>query len=449
MQIATSLEPLYGPWWALPFGAMLLSIAILPLATPDFWHRAQGRIAVFWASAFLIPTAMVHGVPAAAGAMLHALLKEYTPLLILLVALYATGGGIAVRGHLHGSPGQNTLLLAVGALLASVMGTTGAAMLMVRPVIRANLARRRNAHVLVFFIFLVANAGGGLTPLGDPPLLLGLLGGVDFFWTVRHMAAPVLLLCALLLGIFHLTDRWFWSHESQAPGDRARPAQPLRVEGWRNVALLAVIAGTVLACGMWKPGIHGSLLGVSITLQDVVRDTLLICVTLVSLATTPRAARDHNHFQWAPMREVAKLFLGIFITIIPVVAMLRAGSAGPLAPLVRLTSDAAGQPVPALYFWATGVLSGLLDNAPTYLVFFNLAGGNPAQLMLHAPVLVAISSGAVFMGALSYIGNAPNFMVKAIAEHSKVRMPSFFGYMAWSCAVLLPCFVVLQLVFFP
>jgi len=435
-------------WWGLPFAAMLLSIALLPLFAARLWHHHQGKIAALWAALFLVPYAVRFGLHATWDAMLHTALHEYLPFVILLTALYTVSGGIAVRGNLHGSPAQNTLLLAVGTVLASIMGTTGAAMLMVRPVIRANDARRHNAHVLVFFIFLVANAGGALTPLGDPPLFLGFLKGVDFFWTLRHMLAPTALLCALLLALFYLLDRWSWSRaDERAPRDPT-PDSALGIVGAWNVLWLFAIVLAVLHSGIWKPQVTVTILGQQLELQNLVRDAALIGIALLSLATTPWQARHENQFTWAPMVEVAKLFLGIFLTIIPVIAILRAGPDGALAALVRLTTDAQGQPIAAAYFWLTGGLSAFLDNAPTYLVFFNLAGGDAAHLMAQATTLTAISAGAVYMGAVTYIGNAPNFMVKAIAEHRGVRMPSFFGYVGWSFAVLLPCFVVLTVVFF-
>ncbi len=436
-------------WWGLPFAALLLSIALLPLLAGQLWHHHQGKIAAGWALVFLLPFAVTFGLGVALQAALHTLLHEYLPFVILLTTLYTVSGGIAVRGNLHGSPAQNTLLLAIGTVLASVMGTTGAAMLMVRPVIRANDARRHNAHVLVFFIFLVANAGGALTPLGDPPLFLGFLKGVDFFWTVRHLLAPTALLCALLLAVFYVLDRWYWSQEAERQPVDPTPDRPMRIIGAWNVLWLLAIVLAVLHSGAWKPGITVSIFGQHLELQNLTRDAALITVAGLSWLTTPAAAREDNHFNWGPMIEVGKLFLGIFLTIIPVIAILRAGPDGALASLVRLTSDAQGQPIAAAYFWMTGTLSAFLDNAPTYLVFFNLAGGNAAHLMAQIGTLSAISAGAVYMGAVTYIGNAPNFMVKAIAEHRGVRMPSFFGYMGWSFAILLPCFLIITLVFFP
>ena len=337
----------------------------------------------------------------------------------------------------------------IGAVLASFMGTTGASMLMVRPLIRANDNRKHNAHVLVFFIFIVSNAGGSLTATGDPPLFLGFLKGVDFFWTVSHIFPETLFLIGALLAIFFAIDTWFYRREGVTRADPTPDDHTFGIEGGVNGLLLLAVIGLVLMSGTWKPGISFDIAGTPVGLEQLVRDGALIVVTLLSLKLTPPDAREKNQFNWAPMEEVAKLFAGIFLTITPVLAMLKAGMAGAFAPIVALVTSPDGQPIPAMYFWASGLLSSFLDNAPTYLVFFNLAGGDPQVLMTTlAPVLAAISAGSVFMGANSYIGNAPNLMVKAIAEDRGVKMPSFFGYMAWSFGILVPLFVAMTFIWF-
>jgi Na+/H+ antiporter NhaD/arsenite permease-like protein len=380
---------------------------------------------------------------------MHTLLGEYLPFVILLSALFATAGGIYVRGNLHGSPGLNCTLMAVGAALASVMGTTGASMLMIRPLIRANDNRRHVAHVVVFFIFIVSNAGGSLTPLGDPPLFLGFLQGVEFGWTLRHLLPQTLFLVGALLAIFYALDSAYYRREGVLPQDPTPDTQRLGLLGGINLLLLAAVVALVLMSGMWKPDLRWSVAGTEIELPSLVRDLGLVAVTLLSVGLTPATARLANQFSWAPMQEVAKLFAAIFLTMLPVLAMLKAGAEGPFGAVVQAVTAEDGQPLPWAYFWASGVLSSFLDNAPTYLVFFNLAGGDPQLLMnALAPTLAAISAGSVYMGANSYIGNAPNFMVKAIAEDRGIRMPSFFGYMAWSCAVLLPLFALMTLIWF-
>ncbi|ALE55515.1 sodium:proton antiporter [Paraburkholderia sp. RL17-368-BIF-A] len=438
--------------WGLPFAGVLLSIAVFPLVAPAFWHHHFGKIAAAWALAFLAPFAFAFGADVAFATLIHALLEEYIPFIVLLTALYTVAGGICVRGNLHGTPRLNVTILALGTLLASVMGTTGAAMLLIRPLLRANDNRRHVVHVVVFFIFLVANAGGSLSPLGDPPLFLGFLQGVDFFWTTTHLALPMLFVCAVLLVAFYCLDSYYFHRREEERSlflDPTPDSPRLGIDGKINFVLLGAVVGLVLMSGLWKPGVSFDVFGTHVALQNVVRDVALIGVTVLSILWTPRAARAGNDFNWAPIEEVAKLFAGIFVTIAPVITMLRAGEAGAFAGIVHLVNDSAGQPHDAMYFWATGLLSSFLDNAPTYLVFFNLAGGDAQSLMTTgATTLAAISAGAVFMGANSYIGNAPNFMVKSIAESRGVRMPSFFAYLGWSGAVLLPLFLVTGWLFF-
>jgi Na+/H+ antiporter NhaD/arsenite permease-like protein len=435
--------------WAVPFAGVLLSIALMPLFAQRVWHHHYGKIAAGWALLFLLPFALVYGGGTTAGLLAHTLLAEYIPFIILLVALYTAAGGIYISGNLHGSPALNVAIMAVGSVLASIMGTTGASMLLIRPLIRANDNRKHVAHVVVFFIFTVSNAGGSLTPLGDPPLFLGFLKGVDFFWTVKHIFPETLLLLGSLLAIFFVVDTYWYRKEGVLPVDPTPDAPRLRIEGAINFLPLALVVVLVLMSGVWKPGIAFDVLGTPVELQQVVRDVALLGVTFLSLAITSREVRRKNDFTWAPMQEVAKLFIGIFVTMVPVLAMLRAGEAGAFAGVVRAVTGPGGEQLPWAYFWFTGALSSFLDNAPTYLVFFNLAGGDAAALMTtHAATLAAISAGAVFMGANTYIGNAPNFMVKAIAEERGIAMPSFFGYMAWAVAVLIPLFVLMTFIFF-
>ena len=435
--------------WAAPFAGILLSIAIWPLAGPHFWHHHFGKIAAAWALAFLVPFALVFGAGTAVAGLVHALLAEYIPFILLLTALFTVSGGIYIRGNLHGTPLLNTCLLLVGGVLASFMGTTGASMLLIRPLIRANDSRQSCAHVVVFFIFIVSNIGGSLTPLGDPPLFLGFLKGVSFFWTVGHILPDTAFLMATLLVLFYLLDSHLYKKQGIVRPDPTPDTPSFGFDGAINFVLLGVVVALVLMSGIWKPGIEFDVLGTHVGLPGLVRDVGLVIVTFVSLAVTPRTVHQSNQFGWEPMQEVAKLFAGIFLTIIPVIAMLQAGVNGPFGAVVRAVTNADGTPNPAMYFWATGLLSSFLDNAPTYLVFFNTAGGDAVQLMGPlANTLAAISAGAVFMGANTYIGNAPNLMVKAIAEGRGVKMPSFFGYMAWSFGILVPLFMIVTFMFF-
>ncbi|MGP1628796.1 MAG: sodium:proton antiporter [Giesbergeria sp.] len=437
-------------WWGVPFAGLLLSIALVPLVAPIFWHHHYGKVTAVWGLAFLLPFALAFGAGAAGGSLAHALLAEYLPFVILLTALFTVAGGIYIRGNLHGNPLLNTGILAIGAVLASFMGTTGASMLLIRPLIRANDNRAHKAHVVVFFIFIVSNAGGSLTPLGDPPLFLGFLKGVDFFWTVSHIFQETLFLVGTLLVLFFALDSWFFrkSVETALP-DPTPDTRGIGFDGKVNFALLGAVVALVLLSGFWKSPVAFNIAGTEVGLPGIVRDVGLILVTGVSLWLTPARVHDANQFGWAPMQEVAKLFAGIFLTIIPVIAMLKAGVNGPFGAIVSAVTGPDGAPLPAMYFWASGTLSSFLDNAPTYLVFFNTAGGDPATLMTTlAPTLAAISAGAVFMGANTYIGNAPNLMVKAIAEDRGVKMPSFFGYMLWSGGILVPLFIVMTFIWF-
>lgn len=439
-----------GLAWSAPFAGMLLSIAALPLIAPHFWHRNYGSVALFWSIALAVPLAAWFGVGTAAAEVLHIMLLDYVPFIVLLFSLFTVAGGIMLAGNLHPSPLANTAILAAGTALASVIGTTGASMVLIRPLLRCNDGRRYRTHTVVFFIFLVSNIGGALTPLGDPPLFLGYLRGVSFFWTTQHLFGATALLAGLLLALFYMVDRYLFAREADLPTrPDPTPDGRLRLHGVRNVPILAVMIGAILLSGVWNPQVELSVLGTPMPLQSLVRDAVLLGCALLSLAITPAEVRQRNGFNWEPIVEVAKLFAGIFVTILPVLAILKAGHAGAAAPLVALVNDPAGNPIEAAYFWTTGLLSSFLDNAPTYLVFFNLAGGDAEDLMTTKQLtLQAISCGAVFMGAMTYLGNAPNFMVRAIADSRGVPMPSFFGYTLWSGLILLPAFALLTVVFF-
>jgi Na+/H+ antiporter NhaD/arsenite permease-like protein len=429
---APQLGNLLPLWSVVPFGAMLLCIAVLPLAAGRLWEHNRNKailsavlgvpVAIWVAT--LDPTAVSHAA------------SEYVAFIVLLGALFVISGGIVVRGTLAGTPGLNAVLIAIGAVLASLIGTTGASMLLIRPLLRANSVRLRKAHVFVFFIFVVANGGGLLTPMGDPPLFLGFLRGVPFTWTLR-LWREWMFVNGILLILFYVVDSTIFRREDLArPGDLDRIAVehevPLSIAGKRNLLYLGGVAMVLLASG-------------TLRLHTLVQDAGMLAMAALSLFTTPKGLRSENGFTWSPILEVAALFAGIFATMIPALAILNAK--GSQLGLVH----------PWQYFWATGLLSSFLDNAPTYLTFASAASGtvgtnseNLRELLLSergAALLEAISLGSVFMGANTYIGNGPNFMVKAIAEQGGVRMPGFFGYMAYSGAVLLPLFTALTWVF--
>ncbi|WP_434777718.1 sodium:proton antiporter [Neisseria sp. Ec49-e6-T10] len=427
--------------WAIPFVGILLSIALFPLFAPHFWEHHYGKVTLIWGLLFIIPFYVTFGSYMTGMVLAHALIEEYIPFILLLGALFTISGSIHIAGDFHATPKFNTGILAIGTLLASVMGTSGAAMLLIRPLLKANQHRDVKAHVVVFFIFLVANVGGGLTPLGDPPLFLGFLKGVSFAWTFEHMLVPVLITSVILLIIFYIFDSIVFKKDLFDAEHIKKDNMSFSIQGKVNFILLAGVIGSILLSGVWKPNIQWEILGAHIKLENLTRDLLLLTLIILSLVLIPKKIRENNHFNWHPILEVGKLFLGIFITIFPVIAMLKVGQEGHFGSLIALMHDQTGEPINLMYFWITGILSGVLDNAPTYLVFFNLAGGEAQELMgplYHT--LLAISMGSVFLGALTYIGNAPNFMVKAIAEQSGVKMPSFFGYMAYSIVFLLPVY---------
>lgn len=419
----------------IPFMGLILSIALLPLMAPKLWHKHYGKIAFGWLIAgawgighFLSPETAVRSIS-------HVLVEEYAPFVCVVFALYTISGGLRVHIHANPSPLLNTTLLFLGAVFANLVGTAGATMILIRPFLKLNHLREHRTHQVIFFIFAVSNIGGVLTPLGDPPLFMGFLKGVDFFWTAQHVWAPYLVTMGLLLTVFYIVDNKLCEENF-----RNQPVDHkinISVDGKMHVLLLMGVIALVLQSGIWKPEEYFHVLGVEVGTQNMMRDIGMVLLAALSLLMTPMKIRRGHEFHWDPFLEVAKLFLAIFVTLIPVISIMQEWGAKLTAPLS-----------PTEYFWFTGVLSAFLDNAPTYLSFFSLAGGNPVELMTtKAGTLVAISLGAVFMGALTYIGNAPNFMVATIARNYRVPMPSFFGYMVWSCGILLPIFLLINWLF--
>lgn len=442
-------------WSIIPFAGMLLSIAIVPLIRPEWWEKHMLGAAFAWSLLFLIPFAAAYGVGESWFRLLESVLLDYIPFIVLLFGLFVVAGGIAVCGTLAGTTKINCLLLFIGTFLASWIGTTGAAMLLIRPIIRANAWRKNKVHLMVFFIFLVANMGGCLTPLGDPPLFMGFQRGVPFTWTF-HLLPILIFNLVLMFALFAVIDKHFYNKEikeGRTPLDLIdeNDKQPLRLEGAHNLIFIAIIIVGVLANGLLPDMFPAFANGAGLHIYDEIvfpyatlaEIVIILVAAFLSIKTTKTSTRELNEFTYAPILEVAKLFIGIFITMIPALILLKAHGAE-----LGLTH-------PWQMFWAAGALSSFLDNTPTYLVFLQMAGalgatqgittsvGTVSQLMLEA-----ISAGAVFMGANTYIGNAPNFMVKSIAEENKIKMPSFFGYMGWSVAILIPLFIIDTVVFF-
>ena len=436
---------------ALPFVALLAAIAVLPLVAPRWWHPNSNKalIAIVVSLPVLWQLGMAFGEPG--RVVLEEKIHEYLAFIVVIGALYVITGGIHVQGSLSGTPLVNTGVLGLGAVLANILGTTGASVLLIRPLLRANKSRRRTAHIVVFFIFLVANCGGLLTPIGDPPLLLGFLKGVPFQWTLRLWPQWLTATVALLV-IFNVWDQWALNREERerrgSQLERVMVHEPLRVRGAASMAALGGVLLTIIAAG--KAAADGRPWG------GGKQEAIILAFALTAYGATSSEHRERNAFTFAPIVEVAVLFAAIFVTMAPVLEILNGWSQGARTVLgMRF-----GVSHPREFFWTTGALSSVLDNAPTYLAFAASAAGLEGvaahgqfvgALALDpgaAQLLAAISTGAVFMGANTYIGNAPNFMVKAIAEENGIKMPSFFGYMAYSCGILLPLFVAITFLFF-
>ena len=430
----------------IPFIGILLSLALMPLCLGGLWHKHYGKIIGLWTMAFILPGYYFWGKYDMSHHLLEQLLLDYLPFIIMIGTLFIITSGIHVESHRPATPWHNMGWLGIGTLAASFIGTTGASMLLIRPLIRANAWRQHNAHVKIFFIFLVANIGGLLTPLGDPPLFIGFLQGVPFFWPMTNLLGPFLFTSGMVLFIFFWVDYWFYRREKQI--EEVSHGAGLRIQGKRNFILLAAAIGLIAWSGYAQTDMVFYMGAIPLKLENILRDVGLVGISLISLFRTPSEIRSNNQFSWEPLQEIAKIFLGIFITVIPVITLLKAGPDGPLSGLFQLLYQE-GVPNNSVYFWLSGICSSFLDNAPTYFVFFHAAGGDVETLTTTlSKTLMAISVGSVIMGAMTYIGNAPNFMIKSIAEQFKVRMPSFFGYMIWSLAILLPVFMLVDQIFF-
>lgn len=441
--------------YCIPFAGILLCIALFPLVMPTWWEEHQAPVVLAWSLAFIVPFVMGFGAHHTAEVVLECIINDYLTFIVLLFGLFCVAGNITLEGDLAGSPRINVGLLLFGTLLSSWVGTTGASMLMVRPIIKMNSWRKRKRHIMIFFIFLISNIGGCLTPIGDPPLLMGFMRGVPFFWSLRLLPILAFNAAVLLFVFYHLDMRAYRKDiaEGRKP-DISKPGTEIRIAGLHNLIFLAAIVVAVLLSGTLPSlplfrNADGTVRGipilgeVTLTWPAVIEIVIILASAWLSFRTTSAKVRTENHFTWGAIKEVAILFIGIFITMQPALMILKANGAS------------LGLDSPYQMFWATGALSSFLDNTPTYLVFLTTAGSlgfteglATALGTVPAKMLVAISCGAVFMGANTYIGNAPNFMVKSISDENGVRMPSFFGYILWSLGFLIPVFILDTLIFF-
>lgn len=441
--------------YCIPFAGILLCIALFPLVMPTWWEDHQAPVVLAWSLAFIVPFVVGFGAHHTAEVVLECIINDYLTFIVLLFGLFCVAGNITLEGDLAGSPRINVGLLLFGTLLSSWVGTTGASMLMVRPIIKMNSWRRRKRHIMIFFIFLISNIGGCLTPIGDPPLLMGFMRGVPFFWSLRLLPILAFNVAVLLFVFYHLDMRAYRKDiaDGRKP-DISKPGTEIRIAGLHNLIFLAAIVVAVLLSGTLPSlplfrNADGTVRGipilgeVTLTWPAVIEIAIILASAWLSFRTTSAKVRTENHFTWGAIKEVAILFIGIFITMQPALMILKANGAS------------LGLDSPYQMFWATGALSSFLDNTPTYLVFLTTAGSlgftegiATALGTVPAKMLVAISCGAVFMGANTYIGNAPNFMVKSISDENGVRMPSFFGYILWSLGFLIPVFILDTLIFF-
>ena len=441
-------------WLCIPFAGLLLSIAVMPLFKPDWWEKHQPLAVAFWSILFIIPFTAKYGIFTMSETVLECVVNDYLTFIVLLFGLFCVAGNITIDGEFAGSPRINTALFVFGTLLSSVIGTTGSSMLLVRPIIKMNSWRHRRSHIMIFFIFLISNMGGCLTPIGDPPLLMGFMRGVPFTWSL-HLLPVLCFNLVVLLPVFYMIDRKNYRldiAEGSVP-DISKESTEVKFQGGHNVIFIIAIVIAVVLSGTLSnvPAFmraDGTLKGlhigeVTFSFVTMIEIAIILVAAFLSFKTTKKEIRTKNHFNWGAIKEVAILFIGIFITMQPALMILKA-----VGPTLGITK--AWQ-----MFWTTGALSSFLDNTPTYLVFFTTAGtlgftsGITTSVgVITAKILMAISCGAVFMGAGTYIGNAPNFMVKSIADENGVRMPGFFGYMIWSVGILVPVFILDTLVFF-
>lgn len=447
------IQTLLAPplWMGIPFISVLMLMTLAPYAFPRFWHRYESVILGSLGAITVVGLTFTIGKQSTVYELIHIFIQDYLPFLILLSSLYIVTSGLQVQVNIRPTPLNNTIFLGIGSLLSSFIGTTGASMVLLRPFIDINQKRVHKTHGIIFFIFLISNIGGCLTPIGDPPLFLGYLNGIDFFWTLKNLFIPFLMTSGILLLSFYLLDAYFYSKQDSSIFVSSFNEKPINLKGRHNIILIFFLIVFVILPGVLQRSYPNcfqlNIQGHVISWVQILCNIGLLLTSFFSFILTSKKIRHQQHFSWKPIQEVARVFAIIFITIIPISLMLKAAGQGPLSYIFNITQQSSA---PAfIYFWLTGIFSAFLDNAPTYLLFFKMAGGEPNNLMNSGSlILMAISLGSVFFGAVTYIGNAPNFMVRSLAKQAGIEMPGFLGYMLWSIALLIPLFLGISLCLF-
>ncbi len=427
-------------FWIVPFIGIIFSMSFIPVIYPAFWNKYSSYIPFIWTGIYLVAIFFVFSPITVITAIFKPLIDDYLSFIIQITALYIVSGGIYINFPEGKGPSFNTIFLIFGSILAGWIGTTGAAMLLIRPFLRINAKRKHKVHLMIFFIFLIANIGGAATPLGDPPLFIGFLKGIDFFWFIKHLYPILFSTIIALCLLFYLIDSFYFKKET-GRFELSRDNASFTIKGIRNLLLLIIILLTVILCDFDKTF---EVFGEQYKYSSLLRNVILVSVSFLSIKITHKNIREQNGFTIAPIKEVAEFFIAIFITVAPVLYILGKGQNGALSFIFDWIAPN-GEFILSKCFWISGLLSSILDNAPTFLIFFHITSGNALELMTtKASLLMSFSISTVFMGALTYIGNAPNLMVRSISESYGVKVPSFLGYMFWSLGILIPIFLIIS-----
>lgn len=428
--------------WGVPFFGIILSMSFLPLISPKFWEKYSGYVPLGWTLLYLTAIGFSFGIAEVGKAFAKPLIDDYVSFIVQIATLYIVAGGIYIDFPSGKGPAFNTIFLFFGAILAGWIGTTGASMLLIRPFLRVNTKRQHKVHLMIFFILLVANIGGAATPLGDPPLFIGFLKGIDFFWFIRHLYPILFGTIVTLCAMFYAIDTYLFKKET-GHFDISQDDASFSIKGIKNLLLLMLILLVVILCQFPE---RFSLFGDEYLYSSLIRNCLLIGIAACSIKITHKNIREANGFTLAPIREVAEFFIAMFVTVSPLLVILAQGKDGAFAPIFEWIAPNGTYSL-IKCFWASGLLSSFLDNAPTFLVFFHLTSGNAQELMtVKSAILSTFSISTVFMGALTYIGNAPNLMIRSISESYGIKVPSFLGYIKWSAGILIPIFIIISVV---